>query len=728
MERASSRRSGSALLAALGLAPSASAWTWPLGGRCSVPTRSAPMRTRPGSIAVSTSPGSSGEPVRAPAAGTVSFAGVVPASGRTVTIQVDGYAVSLTHLGEISVAKGATVAEGDTVGVAGPSGEAEWPTPYVHLGIRVSAAADGYVDPATLLPPRAVVPPPVGRRARRRSRPRAGAGQRRPLLHRAAGVAVAPAPTPIAGTPAAGSADGTGCPVHRAASGSGRSWSPRIAPAATRTPPMRRPEPSRRPSATPAAAVALPQRRARRVALRPRVPHAAPARGDHSVLRRRRRARAVGHRRSGVPRSRRRRLAVRSPACPRRRRRRRAAPQRRSTARQASGAAVARRAGPSRRAPARRRRPVAQRVRACGMRPRARRAAGASAARWQRARARRRSRARSRARALPRRRSGARGGCWRAAVESMAMERYYVTTPIYYVNSTPHIGHAYTTIAADILARNRRQRGAETFFLTGVDEHAAKVARVAAEQGLSPQEYADQIAVVWRELPRAPQRVERLLHPHERRGAQALRPGIPAAALRQRARLPGRLRGALLRRLRGVQDGGGPRRRQVPGARPGARVDRGAQLVLPALVVPAAAARAVRARRLRPAGVPGQRGAELHRGRAAGLLDQPGRPDLGDPDPVGSGFDRLRLGGRPRQLPERAHVRASGRGSGRDVLAVRAASARQGHPPLPLRLLAGDAARGRVRAARGSCSSTGTCCSTTGRSRSRSGTSSTRST
>ena len=92
--------------------------------------------------------------------------------------------------------------------------------------------------------------------------------------------------------------------------------------------------------------------------------------------------------------------------------------------------------------------------------------------------------------------------------------RYYVTTPIYYVNSTPHIGHAYTTIAADILARNRRQRGHETFFLTGVDEHAAKVARVAAEQGLSPQEYADQIAVVWRELP-PPQRVERLLHPDE---------------------------------------------------------------------------------------------------------------------------------------------------------------------------------------------------------------------
>jgi methionyl-tRNA synthetase len=78
---------------------------------------------------------------------------------------------------------------------------------------------------------------------------------------------------------------------------------------------------------------------------------------------------------------------------------------------------------------------------------------------------------------------------------------YYLTTPIYYVNSAPHIGHAYTTIAADILVRHQRQRGQDTFFLTGVDEHASKVARVAEEQGLSPQEYADRIAVTWRELP-----------------------------------------------------------------------------------------------------------------------------------------------------------------------------------------------------------------------------------
>ena len=66
----------------------------------------------------------------------------------------------------------------------------------------------------------------------------------------------------------------------------------------------------------------------------------------------------------------------------------------------------------------------------------------------------------------------------------------------------PHIGHAYTTIAADILRRHHRQRGEETFFLTGVDEHATKVWRVAEEQGLPPQQYVDQIAEVWRELPR----------------------------------------------------------------------------------------------------------------------------------------------------------------------------------------------------------------------------------
>ena len=52
---------------------------------------------------------------------------------------------------------------------------------------------------------------------------------------------------------------------------------------------------------------------------------------------------------------------------------------------------------------------------------------------------------------------------------------FYITTPIYYVNATPHIGHAYTTIAADIITRHRRQRGEDTFFLTGTDEHGSNI-------------------------------------------------------------------------------------------------------------------------------------------------------------------------------------------------------------------------------------------------------------
>jgi methionyl-tRNA synthetase len=82
------------------------------------------------------------------------------------------------------------------------------------------------------------------------------------------------------------------------------------------------------------------------------------------------------------------------------------------------------------------------------------------------------------------------------------VSNFYITTPIYYVNSTPHIGHAYTTIVADILTRHHKQRGEETFFLTGTDEHASKVYRVAEEQGLDPKAYVDQIAESWKELPR----------------------------------------------------------------------------------------------------------------------------------------------------------------------------------------------------------------------------------
>lgn len=77
---------------------------------------------------------------------------------------------------------------------------------------------------------------------------------------------------------------------------------------------------------------------------------------------------------------------------------------------------------------------------------------------------------------------------------------FYLTTPIYYVNAQPHIGHAYTTVAADILARWKRLMGEKVFFLTGTDEHGSKIARAAELHKMSPQEYADWRAGEFQEL------------------------------------------------------------------------------------------------------------------------------------------------------------------------------------------------------------------------------------
>jgi methionyl-tRNA synthetase len=77
---------------------------------------------------------------------------------------------------------------------------------------------------------------------------------------------------------------------------------------------------------------------------------------------------------------------------------------------------------------------------------------------------------------------------------------FYITTPIYYVNASPHIGHAYTTIVADVLARYHRMAGENTFFVTGTDEHGDKIAEAAQKAGVTPQEYADKISAQFRDL------------------------------------------------------------------------------------------------------------------------------------------------------------------------------------------------------------------------------------
>ncbi|MDD2646771.1 MAG: methionine--tRNA ligase [Patescibacteria group bacterium] len=97
-------------------------------------------------------------------------------------------------------------------------------------------------------------------------------------------------------------------------------------------------------------------------------------------------------------------------------------------------------------------------------------------------------------------------------------KKFYITTPIYYANADPHIGGAYTTVAADVLARYHRSKGEEVFFLTGTDEHGAKIAEAAAKEKKSPKEFSDQIAakyqLLWDELQISHDNFIRTTDPH----------------------------------------------------------------------------------------------------------------------------------------------------------------------------------------------------------------------
>lgn len=178
-------------------APVAQAWSWPIQGPVKRPfayDQAHPYASgqhRGIDIGANTV----GETVVAPAAGTVSFAGTVPSSGKSVTIETaDGYSVTLTHLGSIVVATGVAVAEGDQVGTIGPSGTPELDGPYLHLGIRHTPDPDGYVDPLSLLPPVAGT-----------GGSDSGAPATQPVASGSSSAssppASAPAPTPTTGTP-----------------------------------------------------------------------------------------------------------------------------------------------------------------------------------------------------------------------------------------------------------------------------------------------------------------------------------------------------------------------------------------------------------------------------------------------------------------------------------------------------------------------------------------------
>lgn len=141
--------------------PLAAAWTWPVDGPVVQGFAFDPAHPYTGGqhrgIDIAASAG--GVPVLAPTAGTVTYAGTIGANGKTVTIQTtDGLAVTLTHLGDLAVARDDVVAEGQAIGTVGPSGTPEIDGPYVHLGIRLASDSNAYLDPVSLLP---VVPSPA---------------------------------------------------------------------------------------------------------------------------------------------------------------------------------------------------------------------------------------------------------------------------------------------------------------------------------------------------------------------------------------------------------------------------------------------------------------------------------------------------------------------------------------------------------------------------------------
>ena len=248
-----------------------------------------------------------------------------------------------------------------------------------------------------------------------------------------------------------------------------------------------------------------------------------------------------------------------------------------------------------------------------------------------------------------------------------AQKVFYITTPIYYVNASPHIGHAYTTIVADVLARYHRLRGYGTFFLTGTDEHGDKIAEAAQKAGVTPQEYADRISAQFRNLwPELAVTNDYFIRTTDRE-PRGDGPADPPEGLRRRGHLLRPVRGLLLRRLRAVLHGEGTGRREVPRARDGARTPQGEQLLLPDEQVPGVAHRAHRgAPRLHPAGALPERGPRLPARPPGGPLHLPAEepPHLGDHAPLRRELRHLRLVRRPDQLRHRASATRTAKTSG----------------------------------------------------------------
>ena len=244
-----------------------------------------------------------------------------------------------------------------------------------------------------------------------------------------------------------------------------------------------------------------------------------------------------------------------------------------------------------------------------------------------------------------------------------AGKAYYVTTPIYYVNDAPHIGHAYTTVAGDVLTRWHRQRGEDVWFLTGTDEHGEKVLRVGRGGAARPPGVDRPAGRERLEAgPADHRRRQRRLHPHHRAaphasgcGSSGRRcydegRGLRGHATRGRTAWPARSSSS-----RASCSTGENGEQALPDPRPAGRDALREELLLPALGVRRPAARALRgAPRLRPAGERPQRGRLVRPAGPAGPLDHPVDVRLGHPGPVGRHARPLRLDRRAAQLPTAA--------------------------------------------------------------------------
>ena len=284
--------------------------------------------------------------------------------------------------------------------------------------------------------------------------------------------------------------------------------------------------------------------------------------------------------------------------------------------------------------------------------------------------------------------------------DRQVMSRFFLTTAIDFVNSRPHLGTAYEKICADVIARYKRLCGVDTRFLMGNDEHSQNVFKKAGEQGLDPLAYCDRMERSSARRGGGSTSRSTISSAPPSRGTRRASPSWSRRIYDAGDIYEGVYEGLVLRQLRGVQAGEGSRQRQLSAAPDAqARMDPGEELLLPAVEVPAAAARSLRR-------APGFLQPEIRRNEILRLIES-GLEDIsvsragqswGIPLPFDPSsvvyvwFDALINYASAVGL-------GTDRGDVRAVVAGGSARHRQGHHALPRRDLAGDADGGEAAAA-----------------------------